>query len=391
MAEKCPICFRTLGTWTDDPIYANPSLSDYRYLGFTTFKTTHIEELQNDRHQLETDLGLSLTPFSPINDSGIFQDLLKYIIELRQSTEQILIAVGMTKYDYFNYDEDGTYMGTTQQDWTDVSLEADKFQFKGKHIEDLRHPIQTYWEETWTKNSPIWIKNSNISITQPPYPDPGVTPTIFDDVTLSPFLADHRWLFGVYNCEIQAYSYESHLDSTVSLNLSSSNLQYDSLTHLHRKFWYDYIAFRNELYFELDAGQISKKIGLNTKLSWTGTFTGSVDVSSFVGCWAYIQLFIRQVAGPAFTLTFIKYGTNSAVVPGFMVSSGNVVSLSSWSGNDINLHDILNSFGYDMLQTYIIQYVYFRLWNSTYYVTSPATPLDSTSLLNVSLTNLKIA
>jgi hypothetical protein len=159
----CPICFSDLGTpsyadfqWTDDPIFTTPTLSTAQYVGFTRMKAQHIKELQQNRNQLETNLGLTLTVFTPMDVSNLFQNWDKYILELRQSTEALLTAVGMTKETYFNYDKNGTDMnpGNHQLDWIDVvdltNHNLCHFQSKGRHIEDLRHFIQTIWQETWS-------------------------------------------------------------------------------------------------------------------------------------------------------------------------------------------------------------------------------------------------
>jgi len=138
---NCPICGRHLGTYTNDPILTTPSLSTEDYEGFTTLISTHIKELQIERHQQEIDNGITpLTEFSPINDAGLFQNIIKYITELRDSTEKILTATGSTLVEFLSTDEDGNPM-ILKTDWTDSKLEEKKFQCKTIHIEDLRHYI----------------------------------------------------------------------------------------------------------------------------------------------------------------------------------------------------------------------------------------------------------
>lgn len=180
MADKCPICFSDIGTptagnfiWTDDPILTNPAPSvgvivyeDYK--GFTQLKAQHIKELQDNRKQIESDLGITpLTEFSVIDVDNLFQNIETYIYELRNSTEKILNFVGMTKDDYFNYDKDGNDMrpGNHQVDWTDIPFPVYKlsqFQSKAQHIEDLRHWIQiTGWYEDWSV-TPVGFYNDYI-------------------------------------------------------------------------------------------------------------------------------------------------------------------------------------------------------------------------------------
>jgi hypothetical protein len=109
-----------------------------------------ITELQTELGILETEHGITpLTVFSPINNSGKFQITGQHIKEMRDSVEKLLTALGLTKIDYFNYDEDGNHiihpLGD-KTDWTDPITDATeliKFQVKYIHIEDLRHFIQT--------------------------------------------------------------------------------------------------------------------------------------------------------------------------------------------------------------------------------------------------------
>ena len=187
MPDKCPICFSDIGTpspndfiWTDDPIFSTPapsiinnitdppSLITYeQYLGFTRIKAQHIKELQDNRRQIETDLGLTHTVFSPIDTDNFFQNMETYVYELRTSTENILSAIGMTKEEYFNYDKDGNDMrpGNHQLDWIDIPFPVynlRQYQSKSAHIEDLRHFIQVLWQETWENSTPAtYITNSS--------------------------------------------------------------------------------------------------------------------------------------------------------------------------------------------------------------------------------------
>lgn len=168
MSLKCPICFSDIGTpspidfiWTEDPILTTPFLISgtpyLNYTGFTKIKAQHIKELQDNRKQLETDLGLTLSVFSPIDIINFYKNMERYIYELRISTENILIELGLTKEEYFNYDKDGNDMrpGNHQLDWTDIpfpTYQLSQYQSKAAHIEDLRHYIQTLWKETWEKS-----------------------------------------------------------------------------------------------------------------------------------------------------------------------------------------------------------------------------------------------
>ena len=178
--SKCPYCFRPIGTWKKDPILLTDGaiyqwkpntqeteleyvsdIEDRIYKGIYQITIDELIELQDHRKSLEEELlpEVDRTEFSPINDTGKFQITVKHIEELRESTEKLLIAMGITKEEYFNYDEDMNHiihpLGD-KSEWTEPNLEADKFQCKNIHIEDLRHNIPSIWIETWTEiSSPI--------------------------------------------------------------------------------------------------------------------------------------------------------------------------------------------------------------------------------------------
>ena len=161
---KCPFCYREAGTHTHDPILlpdgapykwsnattliSEPDIAQREYKGTNQVREDDIMELQIELTQLEVDNGVTpLTVFSPINTSGKFQITGYHIKEMRDSVEKILVALSLTKADYFNYDEDGNHITHPNGDkieWTDpITLATDlqKFQIKAIHIEDLRHYI----------------------------------------------------------------------------------------------------------------------------------------------------------------------------------------------------------------------------------------------------------
>jgi hypothetical protein len=168
--NKCPYCYRPLGTWHKDPILLPdgskynwsdethlvlvPDVEDRFYKGTYQITEDELIELQDHRKALEIELlpVAERTEFSPINTTGKFQITVKHIEELRESTEKLLTAMGFTKSDYFNYDEDMNHIINPAGDkveWYEPTLEADKFQCKNLHIEDLRHNIPTWWFEDW--------------------------------------------------------------------------------------------------------------------------------------------------------------------------------------------------------------------------------------------------
>jgi len=155
---RCPICFTTLGYWTDDPIKTPKGLAGGDYIGFTDIKAEHIVELQEERAQQEIEVGISesnRTSFTPVQIEGQYIDITKqHILELRESTEKILNAIGQTKEGYFNYDNEGTEynIGEHQLDWIDSDLETEENNWiRAIHIEDLRHYLALFesWIETF--------------------------------------------------------------------------------------------------------------------------------------------------------------------------------------------------------------------------------------------------
>jgi hypothetical protein len=172
MSEKCPYCYRPLGIHTHDPILL-PNGSRYKwdsdtelvevlnivdriYRGIYQINEDDIIDLQDELKDLEEENlpVIDRTVFSPLNSTGKFQITGKHIKEMRDSVEKLLDIFGLTKTDYFNYDEDNNHiihpLGD-KIDWTDpitISTDLQKFQVKYIHIEDLRHFLQvTFYEE----------------------------------------------------------------------------------------------------------------------------------------------------------------------------------------------------------------------------------------------------
>lgn len=177
----CPICGRTIGHFSGDPILATPSLSTDRWRGFTQLVVNHIVELQNERHGQEISAGVTpLTIFSPINSTGKFQDIKPYILELRNSVEKILAATGQSLHDFLSKDENGNPM-TSKDNWTDANLLEDAdYQCKAIHIEDLRHNIVItpppppfgFFYETWEPQLDYsFVHSDSQTISSPPPTD----------------------------------------------------------------------------------------------------------------------------------------------------------------------------------------------------------------------------
>lgn len=206
---NCPICGRHLGTFTNDPILTNPSLSTDKFKGFIQLIRTHIEELQTERHQQEIDNGVTpLTEFSSINDNGFFQNIKQYILELRDSTEKILAITGQTLAEFLSTDEDGNPM-TPKSDWSDSNLEENNYQCKAIHIEDLRHFIAVgLWKETWEDT--IYSDHTHVTLPE----------TI--DLHHNLFNADNLWSYLVGSGELSSSIGFCTGEATADVTISSS-------------------------------------------------------------------------------------------------------------------------------------------------------------------------
>jgi len=174
--SKCPYCYRN-GVWQKDPIIlpngakykwsdseetileSVPNIEDRIYKGIYQVSEPEVQEIQDALKTLEEE-NLAIedrTTFSPLNTSGKFQITGIHIKEMRDSVEKLIVAIGLTKSDFFNYDEDGNHITHPLGDkieWTDpITLATDlqKFQVKYVHIEDLRHfiSIAIFFRETW--------------------------------------------------------------------------------------------------------------------------------------------------------------------------------------------------------------------------------------------------
>jgi hypothetical protein len=192
--DRCPKCFTKYSEnkWTEDPILTNngskfiydnvsgllipqSDITKRLYKGFYQIKSQIIKELQENRQQAENDAGIlpaNQTVFSKTEDdaNGYWVINMKHIKELRESTEKILTAIGQTKEEYFNYDEEQVERQTPHQmDWIDPILDNWKGNLKDRHIEDLRKAILQQFAEYFNITIPeIYYdetKNDNYSVT----------------------------------------------------------------------------------------------------------------------------------------------------------------------------------------------------------------------------------
>jgi len=182
--KRCPVCFsriinsgdpiadealreyyRNQGiyTWKDDPLLTLNGIPGYvtdlndkqLYSGITVIHKDHLQEIQDARKQQEIDAGIPTserTEFSPIPESLVPGDPAYFLVtkqliqEIRDSTEKILECIGITKEQYFNYDDEGNERRSVgdlyyQYDWIPPDLKNWKGSIQNIHFEDLRHPI----------------------------------------------------------------------------------------------------------------------------------------------------------------------------------------------------------------------------------------------------------
>lgn len=216
MSDKCPFCYRPIGTHLKDPILLpngakydwisetelvyEPDIDNRWYKGCYPITVLEIIELQLELQTLESEnLPLaSRTVFSPINLTGFFPITGKHIKELRDSIEKLWDVFGITATEYFNYDEDSNHIIHPNGDklnWTDPITEAtdlQKFQIKAIHIEDLRHYLKGIEIEKW-KIADIGIPESSF------YGDIGVKPV--------EQLADRPWFWSGVLCYPETIKY----------------------------------------------------------------------------------------------------------------------------------------------------------------------------------------
>jgi len=164
--------------WSDDPSLTANGLSGAPFKGINRYRNINILELQQRINTTETDLGLPVTSFSPIDHNT--HNSRRLLIELREAIEKILNSGGFTLVDYFKLDDDGNEItqnpllvsqygaGTPQDEWIDVTRGEpytdqngttittfmlpdstvqqtpgvkNDVHLKAVHLEDLRHPI----------------------------------------------------------------------------------------------------------------------------------------------------------------------------------------------------------------------------------------------------------
>jgi len=139
MAEKCPICFNDIGTYTDDPM-KTPNHFLPALQGYTLQRERHVTEIQNKINEYESQFGISpLTTWTP-TDVGQYPYRAQHINEMREAIELILKHEGIPIEDWFSLDANGDpTLGI--RDWLGGSRLAKGTIIRGMHIEELRKRI----------------------------------------------------------------------------------------------------------------------------------------------------------------------------------------------------------------------------------------------------------
>ena len=374
--EKCPICFRQLGTWKKDPIFlpnGGPYLwtsdteiiredrLDHRlYKGFQQVTEPMVQEIQDFLKQTEIDnLKEDRTEFSPLNLNMKFQITGKHIKEMRDSVEKLLTFFGLTKTNYFNYDEEGKKITSPDGDkleWTDPitnAVDLKKFQVKAIHIEDLRHyiPIIGQWKERFLKIDSPFSQSDSFSLTQPIWA-PQTEPHFYAKEILNQGwqgLDGHQWVNGSYSFIasalvdggiINASSSVITLNGGLSINSSGTATGRNFYNPTHG--WTLGSANMNFYYFiETYNTYLSK--GLNDKSDFN--ITGSWKTSpsdSHVKSYFHITLKFSVLHGNPYGLTELNLVFYSGWNPGNLYSNRYYPI-----GSHLNIFSILNSFGFN--------------------------------------------
>lgn len=227
--SRCPVCYSQIVVdpeeierlreegiyvWTEDPLLTLRGLAGEEYKGKTPCRWLHTKQLQEARKQQEIDVGLEEEPEEPEEDKIYrteFSEIKKgepirriHIEELRLSTEKILEAMGITKDEYFNYDEEGNEMRAEHQtEWVESNLTLST-PVRAIHIEDLRHPVplmlsflflSNQWTEGYGQRERHLAKYA--SSKEDDIPSLRLTKSVFSYPISGPVTLDNIHLYGI--------------------------------------------------------------------------------------------------------------------------------------------------------------------------------------------------
>lgn len=389
MSEKCPYCYRNFGTWLKDPIllptgaeYAwdsdtelviVPDIEDRIHKGIYQITESEVKELQDSLTALETENGVSpLTIFSPLTSDGIFQITGQHIKEMRDSVEGILAVIGMTKTDFFNYDEEGNHIihpNGDKTDWTDPITSAEEltqFQIKYIHIEELRHYVSSLWQETWEDTrieggDPLSKITDTINRPNPPgMNDP---PVYFPVAHL---YADNMWstIFMAFALSISGSGNKSALGTCTWASADSVFSCLGEMTELKS-------SQNLNVYGQISGNLISysfspyKSITINTRLqidNWNSSITYSEGTHVILDP-AYTEalnssILAGEMGGESFVVVYFNNGNYIKFRKRQSQNYSSSYSLD-WVGSNMNLYD-----GYISLYGYVAPAI-FNTWTIT--------------------------
>jgi hypothetical protein len=390
MADKCPICYRNLGTHTHDPILLpngapydwisdtelvyEPDIDNRWYKGTYQINEDDIIELQDELKTLEVDNSIiPLTVFSPLNNSGKFQITGKHIKEMRDSVEKLLDATGLTKIDYFNYDEEGNHIIHPNGDklnWTDPingAIDLQKFQIKAIHIEDLRHYIYFIWLETWDTG---YTYSDSLSIDSNNYP---ISKSI-------DFLENKNWHldYGVSVNHPLSLPSPFTQQASININLTDKWINTQSVfAQWYQQTWSYWATATSRFILNNQSETVNKKCKINTKnltLSINLTFTPSINIGGEYGDIYYVPKGYPYPTEPSYSsdlvmawayvlikLNFYKIGVGWQYL--YLIDKINYGGLwdSSWiitnlQNAEINLANLVNSYIGNPEEVYLMDF-----------------------------------
>ena len=143
MAEKCPICYNDVGTYTDDPMKTPLHFND-SLRGICMQRERHITEIQDRINEYEAQFGVnSLTTWTP-TEKGKYPYRGKHINEIREAIEGVLVKIGVSLSDFLSQDENGNLtLGIT--DWLDGHRLLEKQIVRAMHVEEIRKKMAGFY------------------------------------------------------------------------------------------------------------------------------------------------------------------------------------------------------------------------------------------------------
>lgn len=152
----CPTCFSDISDtnydFFDDPLLTPKGLSGDNFKGVKSLSYIHLSQLRIYYNILQRIAGFGHDN-GKVSYSAATIDVDEYsksvILELRQVVENILMGMGWSLNQYFNWTKSGYLVRNTRLAWED-SLDIEKLtKIRAIHIEQLRHGLCPVWIEWW--------------------------------------------------------------------------------------------------------------------------------------------------------------------------------------------------------------------------------------------------